>query len=150
MSGYLPYAMLPGHIMSGYAIASKIETFMGSVRSEGLKEIIVLCLSISEFFRILNYFRAMKGDYLAPTIPIFQHLQKGSNETFSECRYIPLKLGQGNIGCFLKASCSIHERYFLLHSGINNPVCYQLSKANFNIINIQMNFSTLPVDNEQK
>ena len=81
--------MLPGHIMSGYAIASKIEAFMGSARSEGLKEIIVLCWNISEFFRILNYFRAMKGDYLARTIPIFEHLQKGNNEPFSEFRYIP-------------------------------------------------------------
>ena len=39
----VPYAMLPGHIMSGYAIASKIEVFMASARSEGLKEIIVVC-----------------------------------------------------------------------------------------------------------
>jgi hypothetical protein len=35
--------LVNGHVMSGYAIASKIEAFMGSARSEGLKEIIELC-----------------------------------------------------------------------------------------------------------
>ena len=81
-------------VMSGYAIASEIEAFMGSARtkvwgSQRNYSAVLEYLRILSNFELLPYFRAMKGDYLAPTIPIFQHLQRGSNEPFSEFRYIP-------------------------------------------------------------
>ena len=83
-----------GSLESGYAIASKIEAFMGSAKtkvwgSQRNYSAVLEYLRILSNFELLPYFRAMKMDYLAPTIPIFQHLQRGSNEPFSEFRYIP-------------------------------------------------------------